>query len=115
MNETDRKALTLLIKTLYPYRRLPIPFRWAKRDLMRVTKLNRWRFDKWIIDLHAKTFDGNAYAFSLLMCGLYPTSRLNYISTGKRNEETLLNSFCFLQFDPRNKYMQAILKKLERS
>lgn len=117
MNEADHKALALIVRTLYPYqpRYLSIPFRWAKRRLMRATRLNRWDIDKWLIALLPKTFDGSTFAFLLLMCGLYPASRLNYVSTGKRNEETLLNSFCFLQFDRRNKYVQAILAELKKS
>lgn len=114
MNEADHKALTLVVETLYPYqpRYLSIPFSWGKRELMKVTRLNRWDFDKWILDLQTKTSDGNTFAFFLPKCGLYPTSRLNYVSTGKRNEETLLNSFCFLQFDRRNEYMRAVLVEL---
>lgn len=117
MNEADRKALTLVVKTLYPYQPqyLSIPFSWAKRKLMKETGLNRWDVDKWLIDLHDKAFDGNAFAFIFLMCGPCPTSRLNYVSTGKRNEETPLNSFCFLQFDLRNKYMRAVLTELRWS
>lgn len=116
MNETDHKALTLLVETIYPYqpRYLSIPFSWAKRKLMKATGLNRWDVDKWLIDLHDKAFDGNTFAFIFLMCGPYPTSRLNCVSSGKRNEYSLLNSFCFLQFDMRNKYMKAILAELGR-
>lgn len=124
MNEANHEALTLVVKTLYPYQPrslsmpyLSIPFSWAKRKLMKVTGLNRWDVDKWIIDLHAKTFDGNAYAFCFLDCGSLPTSRLNYVSWwgDGGSKWTSGYGYCSLQLDRRNKYMQAILAELKTS
>lgn len=119
MNEADHKALTLVVKTLYPYqpRYLSIPFSWGKRELMKVTRLNRWDFDKWLLDLQAKTtFMHGPYdftrAFYFLECDLCPASRLNYISPAQRGEEAFEKGYCSLQFGLRNEYMKAVLAEL---
>ena len=79
---------------------------------MKVFGLNRWEFDKFLIELMKKSFDGKVFAFWLSSCGSRPGGRLNYVSYAKKGVSgSVNNSFCYINFDDRNKFTKQLIEE----
>lgn len=111
--EYELKLLKQIYDVVYPIQRVRtvVHFKYIKRKLMKVFKMDRWDIDKFLFRMLDRTFDGQTHAFYLSMCGSRCSSRLHYISRAKQGTPTnFSNSYCYIQFDDRNKYTKMLME-----